>query len=64
MAYIVRFAQRVARHFSVHIKDLVKSTELRSPTVFMKRDHPLRVGLSNILDSDLGGRHPAERPHG
>ena len=22
------------------------------------------VGLSNILDSDLGGRHPAERPHG
>ena len=22
------------------------------------------VGLSNILDSNLGGRHPAERPHG
>ena len=22
------------------------------------------VGLSNILDSDLDGRHPAERPHG
>ena len=22
------------------------------------------VGLSNILDSELGGRHPAERPHG
>ena len=22
------------------------------------------VGLSNILDSELGGRHPAEGPHG
>lgn len=22
------------------------------------------VGLSNILDSELGGRTPAERPHG
>ncbi len=48
MAYIVRFAQRVARHFSVHIKDLVKSTELRSPTVFMKRDHPLRILIISI----------------
>ena len=26
--------------------------------------HKNNVGLSNILDSDLGGRHPAERPHG
>ena len=35
-----------------------------TPLLAGKEDTPQNVGLSNILDSELGGRHPAERPHG